>query len=354
MNITSLNNFKKEVNQVKEYLKHIEIVDNIIAYSILENDNDQIKKILNNLKEHSNSFKRDKKIFEYKAAIISLYGLLEKYIETWIKEYLESLCRVVRDYNEIDEIIKNNHFEFSLKLINSIISRESAKYQALTKEKVLEKLNNCIASPTNYQINTEAFVLLSGNLKHKKIVELFKHININLNNELVKNENLNKEIGLSKDRISHEDKDILYNKINDLVERRNQIAHGSETLEILGISALEPYVQFLEVYCQAIFEALFENLIKQESKYAFQKIEKIIKVYGNKILAFEVENYTVKVGDMLIIEAQESRFFKKPILTIQLDSEEYQELRISEKTKIAISVEHKIKDNQKFYIVKKS
>lgn len=354
MNITSLNNFKKEVNQVKEYLKHIEIGDNIIAYTILETDNDQIKKILNNLKEHSNSFKRDKRIFEYKAAIISLYGLLEKYTETWIKEYLESLCRVVPDYNGIDEIIRNNHFEFSLKLISTIISRESAKYQDLIKEKVLEKLNNCIASPTNYQINTEAFVLLSGNLKHKKIVELFKLINIDLNNELVKNENLNKEIGLSKEKISRENKDVLYNKINDLVERRNQIAHGSETLDIFGISGLEPYIQFLEVYCQAIFEALFENFIKQESKYTFQKIEKIINIFNNKILAFEIENYTITVGDMLIIETKESKFFKKPILTIRLDSQEYQELPISEKTKIAISVEHKIKDNQTFYIVKKS
>ncbi len=354
MNITSLDNFKRELNQVREYLKHIEIVNNLTAYSILEIDNEQIKDLLNNLKEHSNFFKTNRRIFEYKAAIISLYGLLEKYIEAWIKEYLESLCRLVPNYKEIDEIIKNKHFEFSLKLINTIINQERAKYEGLEKEEVLEKLNNCIAIGTNYKINTEAFVLLSGNLKHEKIVELFKNININLNNELVKNETLNQEIGLSKDQIAHKEKDVLYNKINDLVDRRNQIAHGSEILDILGISRLEPYIQFLEVYCQAIFEALFENLIKQESKHTFQKIEKIIKVYCNKILAFEIENYTVEVGDMLIIETQESRFFKKPILTIQLDSKEYQELSISEKTKIAISVEHKIKDNQTFYIMKKS
>ncbi|MEY3401781.1 MAG: hypothetical protein RLZZ86_1396, partial [Cyanobacteriota bacterium] len=143
-------------------------------------------------------------------------------------------------------------------------------------------------------------------------------------------------------------------KINDLVERRNQIAHGSEEVDdILSISELEPYIQFLEKYCQAIFQTLFEELIKQESIHIFQKIENVINTYGNKVLAFELENYTIKVGDMLIVETKESRFYKKPILTIELDKTEYRELTIIEKTSIGVSVEPKIKNNQTFYIIKK-
>lgn len=353
MNIQSLENFKRELNQIKEYLKHLEYVNNVTAYSILESDNEQISKLLNTLKDHDRSFRTDKRIFEYKASIISLYGLLEKYVEIWIKEYLDSLSTVVPEYNQVDEKIRINHFELSLKLINTITSRESAKYQHLTKEEVLKKLNECIVNPSNYQINTDAFVLFSGNLKHNKIVDLFKDLNLDLNNELLKNEDLNNEIGLNKTTISQRSKDDLYNKINDLVERRNQIAHGSEVLDILGISALEPYIQFLEKYCQAIFEILVEQLIKQESIHTFQKIEKVIKVYDSKILAFEINSYTIKVGDMLIIETQENRFYKKPILTIQLDKKDYRELPITEKTNIGVSVEPKIKDNQTFYIVKK-
>jgi hypothetical protein len=171
---------------------------------------------------------------------------------------------------------------------------------------------------------------------------------------LLKNEELKNEIGLNQNTISRIEKDILYNKINDLVERRNQIAHGSEEVDdILSISELEPYIQFLEKYCQAIFQTLFEQVIKEESRHTFQKVENVIKIFGNKVLAFELENYTIKVGDMLIIQAKEGRFYKKPILTIQLDNTEYPELIVTEKTKIAASVDHKIKDNHTFYIVKK-
>ncbi|MEG5059866.1 MAE_28990/MAE_18760 family HEPN-like nuclease [Microcoleus sp. A2-C5] len=353
MNITSLERFKAEVNQIREYLKHIQYVSDVVGYAILEEDNEQIKALLNRLKEHDRSFRTDQRIFEYKAAIISLYGLLEKYVEIWIKEYLDSLSRLVPEYNQIDKKIINNHFELSLKLINTMISRESPKYQHLTKEEVLKKLNTCIVSPTNYQINTEAFVLLSGNLKHNKIVELFTLFNIDLNGELIKNENLNQEIGLSYDRISRADKNILYNKINDLVERRNQMAHGSETLDSLDISELEPYIQFLEVYCQAIFETLFEKIIKQELIHTFQKIEKVVKIFSSKILAFEIENYTIRVGDMMIVENAEGKLYKKPILQIQLDNIIHQELTISEKTNISVLVDPKIKDNQTFYIAKK-
>lgn len=353
MNITSLERFKAEVNQIREYLKHIQYVNDVVGYAVLEEDNQEIKALLNTLKEHDRSFRTDKRVFEYKAAIISLYGLLEQYVETWIKEYLDSLSSLVPEYNQIDEKIRNNHFELSLKLIDIIISREVAKYQHLTKEEVLRKLNNCMFTPINYQINTEAFVLSSGNLKHNKIVDLFKLLNVDLNSELIKSESLNKEIGLQSNQISNTEKYILYNKINDLVERRNQIAHGSEILDILGISGLEPYIQFLEVYCQTIFETLFEKFIKQESIHSFQKIEKVLNIFRSQILAFEIDNYTIKVGDMLIVETSEGRFYKKPILDIQLNNITHQKLTLSEKTNISVCVDHKIKETQTFYIVKK-
>jgi hypothetical protein len=354
MHTVSLESFKKEINQVREYFKHIQYVNHLVFYTVSQTDNEEIKALLNKLKDHHRSFRTNQKIFEYKASIISLYGLLEKYIEIWIKEYLDSLSGLVIEYSQVDEKIRNNHFELSLKLINTITSRESAKYQHLKKEQVLERLNECIVNPTSYKFNTEAFVLPSGNLKHKQIVRLFELINVSLNEGLKRNKTLIEYILNDKQikNIANINTDSLYNIINDLVERRNEIAHGSEILEILSISGLEPYLEFLEKYCQAIFETLIEEFIKQESMYNFQKIEKGFQIFGNKILAFELENYRIKVGDILIIETTEGNFYKKPILTIELNKISSTELIITEKTKIAVSVEPKIKENQTFYIVK--
>jgi RiboL-PSP-HEPN len=356
MNKISLESFKKEVTQIKEYLKHIQYVSELLGYSVPIDDINQIGKLFDDLKNHDRVFGTDRKIFEYKASIISLYGLLEKYIEIWVKEYLESLSCVIPDYNNIDKKIRDNHFELSLKLVNIILHRENPKYQHLTKEKILANLNQCIVNPSNYMFNADAFTIPSGNLKHKQIVRIFELINVNLNEALKKNATIIQHIQNEQQitNLANLETDVLYNKINDLVERRNQIAHGSEVLEILGISELKSYIHFLEKYCQAIFEVLSENFIRQESIYSFQKIERIIEVIANRILVFEIENFAIKVGDIIIVETADGAFYKKHILTIQLDNNPYNEFATVDKVKIAISVEPKIKDTQTFYVVKQN
>ncbi|BAZ12180.1 hypothetical protein NIES4071_40080 [Calothrix sp. NIES-4071] len=76
MNTGSLENFKKEINQIREYFQHIQYVDDIVNCAVSDTDNEPIKVSLNKLKEHHRNFRTDQKIFQYKASIISLYGLL--------------------------------------------------------------------------------------------------------------------------------------------------------------------------------------------------------------------------------------------------------------------------------------
>ncbi len=356
MNESSLADFRKEIKLIRKYIQHIQDVNDIAGYVALKTDNEQIKKLLDKIKGH-NTFGIDKKIFEYKAIIISLYGILEKFIEIWIKEYLDTLSDIIPKYNQIDNKIKEQHFELSLKLISTITSRTSAKYQHLTKEQVLKNLNNCIENPSDYIFNLEAFVLLSGNLKHNKIVELFKQLNIDLNGKLKINQTIIQHIQYirQKEDIGELKAEVLYEEINQLVESRNEIAHGSETVEnFQDHSVLESYIQFLENYCQAIFEILNEEIIKHESIHKFQKIENVIDIFDNKILAFEIENYELKLGDFIIIETAEDKFFKKPILEIQVDNKSCPKIKITGKTNIAVQLEPTIKKNQKFFIAKKN
>lgn len=354
MNIELLNNFKKEVTAVRDYLLHIQYIDTILECSISEDDNTNLANCVIQLKDHLNGFRTSKKLFEYKASTISLYGILEKYVEIWVKEYLISLSKIIHRYSDIDEKIKANHFNFSLDLIRILSSRESAKYQYIHKEDVLRKLNNCVLSSENYELNTEAFVIFSGNLKHNKIADLLKPLNINLNDGLAKNISLNQEIGLQVSAYQNADKSILYTKLNDLVERRNCIAHGSEVYDILGISELESYIQFLEVYCQAVFEVLQQDLIRLESIHHFQAIENenIINVFNNEIVALRIRNRTVSVGDLIIVESPDGSFMKKMILSIQMNNVSYDKIEIEASCDVGLKLDSSVKKNYKFYMSK--
>jgi len=79
----SLQNFKHDINSIREYIKHINLINKVEA-----NNRSSCEESLREFNEHLRSFSRNKKLFEYKAIVISLYGILENYINVWIKEHV--------------------------------------------------------------------------------------------------------------------------------------------------------------------------------------------------------------------------------------------------------------------------
>lgn len=348
-----LKEFEKELSQIKEYIKHIQQV-NELATILIPNE-----PIFQDFKTHFLSFRNDKKLFEYKAVIVSLYGLLEKYVEQWIQEYLTRLSSFVV-YDKLTESLKNKHFELSMKLINVLCEGRQAKYHHLKKEDVLRKLNSCIESPKFFNFNVEAFTMQAGNLRHTRIEEIFKALDIIISKELIKNSELIAMIGISPDQIPKTEANVLFGKINELVERRNTIAHGAEIDDLLEISALTPYIEFLEKYCIAIFRVLEEKDIENHTVEIYQEIS-CQGIYSNKtLIGLALENCTIKIGDYVIIKTAEpgnEHFYKKEIKSLGLgQNHDYKELKIEEKANIAVKIENSeslpITQNCTFYIKK--
>jgi len=349
MDTASLRKFiEREVGQIRHYITYLKYVDDLVKIPVSRNTPRELRR----LKIHHETKYSDRKVFEYKAIIISLYGLLERYIEIWIKDYLDAIANLV-SYNELDEKIRESHFELSTKLISMLIEDKWGKYDFLSKEGVLKNLHNCTENQPNYKLNAEAFTIQSGNLKHNRITLIFDNLNIKLNEKLIKNEALNQITGIDKKRIKNTNKDILYAKINDIVDRRNDIAHGTEIDNLLGSSELISYIDFLEKYCQAIFDVLMQEYLRLESKHKFQQVEVVHKVLQRSIVAFEIEQYAINQGDMLIVETADGSFYKKEILELQKDNEKYLTLSITSKEDIAVRVKPPINENCTFYIQKK-
>ena len=346
MQEVSLQNFKRDIDSIREYINHINLINRVEA-----NNRNPQEESLREFSKHLHSFGTDKKLFEYKAIIMSLYGILEKYISDWIKEHIDTIPNLIPSYDKLPEEITKNHFDLSIDLI-SLIKKEYDKYVHLRKEDVLTRLSSCINTPTNYKLNSDSFIPKSGNLKHSKVVEAFSLLNIkDLSTKLKNNNNIS---GILKeqygDNIANTKDELLFQIINDLVTRRNEIAHGVNIDEILGVTEFDDYIDFLEKYGQAIFETLVEKEVEYEALFLFKSIERVIDVFSNKILCFEIENSNIKVGDYIIVKNSKNYFTKKEVLEIQKDNKKFNELNITEKTNIGVNLGGGIKDNQTFYI----
>lgn len=341
-----LKNFKDDINSVKEYIKHIDLINRIEF-----NNRSTSEESLIIFFEHMRDFGKDKKLFEYKSIIISLYGVLEKHIGIWIKEHIDVISEIASNYNELPEILRNNNFDLSVKLISIVREDKFVKFENLNSEELLTNLSHCINNASDYRLNSDAFLPLSGNLKHSKIADAFRSLDI----QLVAKLKANKEFSLFLERkygnnISNKGDD-LFSTIDDLVIRRNEIAHGVNIDSILGITEFDFYIDFLEKYGEAIFETIVEKEYQYKANYSFKEIKNIRGVYKKgSILCFEIGDHIIKTGDHIIIKTPEGQFIKKDILEIQKDNVTYDELSIDEKVDIGIDLGKGITKKQTFYI----
>ncbi|MBN4082510.1 hypothetical protein JYT13_01740, partial [Mariprofundus ferrooxydans] len=282
----SLDMFIEDIDDIREYIKNVCLANDVGKSNCISSDDSAIK-----FRNHLHKFGVAKKLFEYKAITISLYGILEKHIGLWIKEHVSRLPKLVLGYNDLSESIREDHFNLSIKLISLISENRSPKYEYTKREDVLARLNSCIENPHSYDLNSDAFYLHSGNLKHAKIVEAFKHLDINLESRLkvvgVRTGGFLIDIASNTPNRGGD----LFGLIDDLVVRRNDISHGESVDNILNVTEFNDYIDFLEGYGKAVFQILVEKNNQYEAEHLYEKIKNVKAIYKTgSILCFEIEN----------------------------------------------------------------
>lgn len=311
MDLKLLNNFNSELKSINEYIYHIELINDLANSKPDEYNSQSFKTFLLNHKK----IYIEKKEFEYKAIIISLYGLLEKYVELFLKEYLKSLINIYSNYNDLNQTIINHHFELSLELLKKIDSM--AKFDNLDKKEILTNLNSCLVDPENYVLNSDAFLLSSnGNLRHSKICELFGKVDVKLLSLIKK----------SKTFINSENSENTFNTIDELVNRRNDVAHGAEKYDRLDNTELFPFVVFLENYFKELHGVLSLDInqkrINYEIKKNYEEIN-ILRNFPNKFaLGFEDGKYNYQIGQQIILKNKELLLFETTILNYSIHEKE--------------------------------
>lgn len=355
MNKSLLAAFEREISKIKDYIEYIARVGNLA-----EQDEATISvPTFDEFKKHFLNVKTDKKILEYKAIMISLYGLLEYSIELWVHEYLDIISKLI-PYKKQSDVLKGKHFELSLKLMSIVIEGRWDKYAQLKKEDILKNLHNCIESEAEYKFNSHAFTIQSGNLKHKRIEEIFSNIGIPVTERLKKNHILNNILSVDISIASRTSASTLYGKLDDIVERRNRVAHGAEVDDLLGLTELGPYADFLSAYCTAIFGVLEQEILKLGLVEKHEKVE-LIDVFNKSseypVLWIDVGNQgSISVGETIIIETAEGHFYKKKITSLRVNDVDEQSFEAGEEANLTICFNNEereiINTNCKCYIEK--
>ena len=316
---TVINDLLVEIKELRQHLNYIQNISTEInpASSLLPYVNSITKKKLN-----------------YKSLIISLYGIVENYAEKLIVKYLENLSLEISEYPNLKNKIQEKNLYNSASLTLKVIEKKSVKYNHLKETDLISNLNSCLANTPNYLLNFESFTMLSGNLKHSKMCDLFKQIDIDLNTGFVKHTDFN--LGSSENQ---------FKKLDELVEMRNEIAHGSVST-LLNPSQIEEYVDFVEKYFLNLQKLLLYDLEQEKLSYwvKFHSIElDNATVFNGNIIGFtNIKNISGSNQSLIIILKSDGTYDTATIENIKtFDSKD---------VTLKLNSNIVIKQNQRFYI----
>ncbi len=339
-----------------EYLKR---ADNLISYIVLVQDLNNIAFVANNEpcseKIIQLNMLQDKRIYDYNLIVITLYGILESYIEQIVKSYLLTINAKIKDFKDLPKVIKDNHLVFSANLINYIFCLN--KYGNISVNKVIQNLNSCISNNiTEYSLNVDAFTYHAANFRMDSIRDFFKNLGINNITRSIYQTDLVRDFFMQKEQCNLEElgkrhEDYYYAILQDLVERRNLISHGVDSDELLSLDILKEYINYVKVLIRAIFEILDYNL----NLLLFQKTDKVklgtpIKIINNKIVCINNNNIEIKEGDNLYAMNHAKEFRYGKIISIQINSVPVASTCSGENVPVGLCVDFYAKENYEYYI----
>lgn len=337
------NQFLDELNQLE---KLIEFFD--IEQEILKTESPSDSKVIE-LKEKHSTFYSQKRIFNYNTLIISLYGFFEKFIENILIQYVDKVNSIFQLYNKLPEIILKNHFKLSINLLDKI---QNPRYSGpLNKELIIQRLHECININENFQLNKEAFSQHSANFRLQVLDDIFGRVGIeSLSSILRKNEKFLTYIKAKYElsEINDLTSDEIFSILNDLAERRNEVAHGVPS-EILSNEIIHEYIEYFKILSEAILDVTYYKLRFLNISENCQYLSDITDCYRNGIIACFYTNKTkLSKGDFLYGFNNESIVLSK-VMNIQLDDIDIETIDDSENYEIGVLLEKPFKKNYKVY-----
>lgn len=326
---------------------HIEVLKRIENITRQQTDNEDVKYV--------QSKQTDEKTFNYRANIISLYGAFEFFIEEAFKEYIEHLRHIVPQYNSLKDEIKKSYFSNVTKLHSKL---HFAKFSHITEFQIAQNIEKVIVQNKN-EILAESFLCNGGNYKHNIICDLMRSVGIEHVDCNIIHLNPLSDLLSESTHDEEQQRKMIAMRLEELVDRRNEVAHGAVSDDIIDIDRFEDILKFTLAYCESLNKLLEHELLGYKWEQIPSTTYTPIKVYDNRIAVLTVKNVNISVGSKLLIKKHKfPLYFEGQILELRVknNTTEIEEVKESidindEEHLISIEVSAKLKENRELKFI---
>ncbi len=294
-----------------------------------------------------------KRRFDYKGIIISLYGILEQYVERLLAGYCTHLTRIVPTYAELPTVLQTSHLELSFSMMGRL---EQPRYRGVfTSEELVSNLHSCLSGASPFVVNVEAFTHHTANIRYEVVDMVFNRVGI---------------AGITQ-RLRHfprfraylegqyQSRDIasipakeMFAVIDDLAERRNEVAHGNP-IQLLSNAILLDYLAFVREFGHALCDAAGSASLEYAVRHSGAALGKPIAVYNNAIVCFDITTGSISRGDTLVAQTDSVHrpYLFGQIEEIQVDNVPVGSVTPPPAAKVGVKVPYKAKSAYSYFLV---
>lgn len=242
---STLDEFEREISELQSLVDSINPVNDALAHF----NDPGIRRYI-----------QVRRRFDYAAFIVALYTSYERFIEELVASYviLES-GRL--DYSGLPQRLKEQHV---IKTAEILMRRRvgEGRYKGLTELLIVKNLFDCLNGARPYVLNKAAVIAHDANLRPDQIDQLFTNIGIEQVCQKVRQTDdlLDWYRGVKELESNPQDgipASLIEERIRDLVERRNQIAHGGgNPLDLLGVEDMLELLTFVLSFARSVFRVV--------------------------------------------------------------------------------------------------
>ncbi|MCC3516893.1 MAE_28990/MAE_18760 family HEPN-like nuclease [Microcoleus sp. PH2017_18_LLB_O_A] len=293
------------------------------------------------------SSKEEWRIYDRSAVVTRLYAIYERFVEDLISDWLRGMPDLVPRYSDLEEKIRNTHREGIGRLLIDI---KKNRFQHLSVEKVVQGLSCGITDTGKYELLPDAFLLHEQNLRKEVLEKVFENAGIDKAWKWVTN---NKEIKYFVKEVSGSQK-TAEGELNQLVDYRNQAAHGS-TNQILGTQELLDLADFVEALCKSLADLVTYNIIlRQIDRGLVREIGNITEwLKKPQAGVAKVKEVTLTVGEsvfLVLVNKELSYCYSAKIESIQLNDLSQNRVEIASETEVGLKFDRDARVGLTIYV----
>jgi hypothetical protein len=276
-----------------------------------------------------------RKRFDYAAFAVALYASFEKFVENIITEYVQLEARRV-DYATLPQKLTDKHLAESAELLCRRRLGEG-RYIGMSELDVIKNLFDCLSGTRPYTLNAAAVIAHDVNLRASEVDTVFGVVGIDKICDRVCRADAMitwycAVQGLETPPQDGVKRTVIEERLKDIVERRNQVAHhGSNPIDLLGGAAMSDAVTFIESLATSIFGLVAGRYLQAHHAASMSHIELTLRAgdgpYKNQtIVVVDKPAHKLFVGQpvFVIVESTGARWGR--IQSLRVDDADIQEM----------------------------